>query len=198
MGFTLRAGILKPNEVRKAVDNYETNSLDDNILLNGKYVKDRKKRREYRRDLAQRKRESKDATMTKEAPKQASFVDNNEQIKQAALLKLATLRLSINYVLRNRGLNKQAASNKVSPLGPVLYDPSTGNGRHNSVHTAIHYPAPEKINPLYYLKQLRWYPKKDQATVDAVKETQEIQDRIDRMTQGLDPHRYDASKGPHK
>ena len=106
MGFTLRAGNLKPNEVRKAVDNYETNSLDDNILLNGKYVKDRKKRREYRRDLAQRKRESmnqdKNAIMTKEAPKQASFVDNNERVKQAALLKLATLRLAINYVLRNR------------------------------------------------------------------------------------------------
>ena len=108
MGFTLRSGNLKPNEVRKAVDNYETNSLDDNILLNGKYVKDRKKRREYRRDLAQRKRESKDATMTKEAPKQASFVDNNERIKQATLLKLATLRLAINHVLRMRDMQKQA------------------------------------------------------------------------------------------
>ena len=106
MGTTLRKDSLSPGQVRRDMDNYETSSLDDNILLNGKYVKDRKKRREYRRDLAQRKRESmnqdKNATMTKEAPKQASFVDNNEQVKQAALLKLATLRLAINYVLRNR------------------------------------------------------------------------------------------------
>lgn len=105
MGFTLRAGNMKPNEVRKDMDNYEVNSLDDNMYLNGKSVKDRKKRREYRRDLAQRKREEQDktATMTKEAPKQKNFVDNNEQMKkQSALLKLASLRLAINYILRTR------------------------------------------------------------------------------------------------
>ena len=129
MGFTIRQGQLSKGAVRRDMDNYEINSLDDNMIVNGKSVKDRKKRREYIRDLTQRKRDmnqNKSATMTKEAPKQASFVDNNERIKQAAWVKLAMVRLAINYVMRNRLMSKQAAMPMGNSLPTAHKTPSMG------------------------------------------------------------------------
>lgn len=114
MGFSLRPGKLSPQQVKKEIDAEENSFYDKNLFINGKTVGDRIKRREYRRDLAQRKKnpplldtnltQSKDADMIKRSQ---NLVDNNgkvqyAQVKQAALIKLALMRLAINYILRNR------------------------------------------------------------------------------------------------
>lgn len=102
MGMTLRAGKPDPYEVRKEVDNYENTSLFDNMFINGKSVASRKQRRERRREQAQQKKQldlQKSSDMTKKAPKMAN---NSQNIKQAAWIKLAQIKLAINYVLRTR------------------------------------------------------------------------------------------------
>ena len=109
MGMTLRAGKPDPYEVRKEVDNYENTSLFDNMLINGKSVASRKQRRERRREQAQQKKQldlQKSSDMTKKSPKLAN---NSQNMKQAAWIKIAQVKLAINYVLRNRGRSKSAA-----------------------------------------------------------------------------------------
>ena len=120
MGFSLRPGKLSPQQVKKEIDTKENSFFDKNLFINNKTVDDRIKRREYRRDLAQRKlldtnlTQSKDADMIKRSQ---NLVDNNgkvqyAQVKQAALIKLALMRLAINYILRQRattdGMEKSA------------------------------------------------------------------------------------------
>ena len=123
MGMTIRAGKPDPYQVRKEVDNYENTSLFDNMFINGKSVESRKRRRERRRELAQQKKQDtnlqKTSDMTKKAPKIASLANNSENTKQAALIKLATIRLAINYILRNRGMNKQAYGGNMPMQQPM-------------------------------------------------------------------------------
>lgn len=124
MGFTLRAGNLSKKEVRQETNSLAKSRYTGNIFVNGKTVNDRLANREYQKEYYQRKKkkrplldtnlvESKESDMVKKAPQKVAFVDNNElsmntRIKQAAWVKLATLRLAINFILRNRGLTKQA------------------------------------------------------------------------------------------
>lgn len=166
MGTTIRRGKLDPYEVRKEVDNYENTSLFDNMFINGKQVGARKARRERRREQAQQKRQplletnlQKSSDMLKKAPKQASLVNNNENIKQAAFLKLATIKLAIRFIQRNRGMSKQAdTGNQVSPyqsptvrevnklynpgwMNRSLFNPRTSQGSTSSANT------PTNVNP---------------------------------------------------
>lgn len=118
---------LSPYEVKGLVDNLGgNNGLNNHVKIKGINVGKRIDRRERRREQAQMaampkpNNLQKNSDMVKKAPKQASLVNNSENnMKKAAWIKLATIRLAINYILRNRGISKQAAPMLFgSPSGP--------------------------------------------------------------------------------
>ena len=127
---------LSPYQVRGLVDNAEgSKGLFNHYKIKGIDVGKRIDRRERRRKQAKLSTTPKSTNiqktsdMYKQAPKQASLVNNNEkimdkQVKQAAFVKLATIKLAINYVLRNRLMSKQAAPG----FGPTSQDPTMNMG----------------------------------------------------------------------
>lgn len=122
---------LSPYEVGGLTTLLGSKGLDNHVKIKGKSVGKRMDHRKYY-DLARRNESSninKTSDMVKKTTKQSSLVNNNEKImnKQVkeAFVKLATIKLAINYVLRNRLMSKQAAP---GGFGPTSHNPTMNMG----------------------------------------------------------------------
>ena len=136
---------LSPYQVRGLVDNAEgSKGLFNHYKIKGIDVGKRIDRRERRREQAKLSTTPKSTNIQKTS----SLVNNNEkimdkQVKQAAFVKLATIKLAINYVIRNRLMNKQAAPNPATnPQQPV----PTASGRPMQYSSPMPQPTQAPVN----------------------------------------------------